>query len=257
MLKRAIATSLVCLTGSAAVADQTITNLQTTANAVMDQVRLSRTLATGASYYAAKGGIAPDGSVTRAQLSATMVSAYNTAISDVQSASYYSTADLLTDNAAVALDNLSVAVDSLVAATTTFAAVSAVADMAADADTISEQQELQATLNTSDMTITDADVAEYNTALADVETYAQEAAGFLSASQSVEITSGTDNWTNQNNFRMDQTATASYTAENDLLIMTFVTQNGDGYATASVGGYMTGNFKTVDDIYNAGIAYGG
>ena len=51
--------------------------------------------------------------MTRAQLSATMVSAYNTAISDVQSASYYNTADLLTDNAAVALDNLSVAVDSL------------------------------------------------------------------------------------------------------------------------------------------------
>ncbi len=224
----------------------------------MDQVRLSRTLATGASYYAVKGGIAPDGSVTRAQLSATMVSAYNTAISDVQSASYYNTADLLKDNAAVALDNLSVAVDSLVAATTTFAAVSAVADMAANADTISERQELQATLNTSDMTITSSDVSEYNTALADVETYAQEAAGFLAASVNTQLTEAADNWANSNNVRVYQTATATYNATSDSLVMTFMSnQNHKAYRTLTMRAALGGDFKTVEDIYNAGIAYGG
>ena len=224
----------------------------------MDQVRLSRTLATGASYYAANGGIAPDNSVTRAQLSTTMVNAYNTAISNVQSASYYNTANLLEDNAAVALDNLSVAVDSLVAATTTFAAVSAVADMAANADTISERQELQDTLSTSDMTITSSDVSEYNTALADVETYAQEAAGFLAASINTQLTSSADNWANSNNVRVDQTATATYNAANDRLVMTFMSsQNNNAYGTLTMSGHMGGDFKTVEDIYNAGIAYGG
>lgn len=224
----------------------------------MEQVKLSRTLAAGASYYAANGGIAPDGSVTRAQLSATMVSAYNSAIADVQSASYYNTANLLEDNAAASLENLSVAVDGLVAATVTFAAVSAVSEMAADADTISERQELQATLSTSDMTITDADVSEYNAALVEVETYAQEAAGFLAASRNTNLTSSSDNWANSNNVRVDQTATATYSAANDRLVMTFMSnQNNTAYGTLTMTGYMGGDFKTVEDIYNAGIAYGG
>ena len=101
----------------------------------MDQVRLSRTLAAGASYYAGVGGIAPDGSVTAAQLSAQMVSAYNDALTDVQNATYYNTSMLLDDQADLALNNMSAAIDALVDATTTFATVSAVAEMAADADT--------------------------------------------------------------------------------------------------------------------------
>jgi len=222
----------------------------------MDQVSLSRTLATGASYYAARGGIAPDGSVTRAQLSATMASAYNAAIANVQSATYYNTANLLEDSAAVSLDNLSVAVDSLVAATVTFAAVSAVSQMASEADTVSERQDLQDTLNTTDMTITDADVSEYNTALAEVETYAQEAAGFLAASRNTTFTSVTDDWAGRNNVRVDQRATATYTAANDRLVMSFMRSEGRR-VYLSMGNFLQADFQTVEDIYEAGIAYGG
>lgn len=222
----------------------------------MDQVSLSRTLATGASYYAARGGIAPDGSVTRAQLSATMASAYNAAISNVQSATYYNTANLLEDSAAVSLGNLSVAVDSLVAATVTFAAVSAVSQMASEADTVSERQDLQDTLNTTDMTITDADVSEYNTALAEVETYAQEAAGFLAASRNTNFTSVTDDWAGRNNVRVDQRATATYNAANDRLVMSFMRSEGRK-VYLSMGNFLQADFQTVEDIYTAGIAYGG
>jgi hypothetical protein len=246
-----------CLTASAAAADQTITDLAAAANAVMDQVRLSRTLATGASYYAGVGGIAPDGSVTAAQLSAQMVSAYNTALADVQNATYYNTAMLLEDKAAESLSNMSIAVDALVAATTTFATVGAVAEMAAEADTVQEQMNLQEVVSVSDMTITDADVEEYNTALADVETYAQEAAGFLAASNNTHITSSTDKWAEGNNISVAAYGSITYDATSDLLILQFYGQNNETYGGVGFEGYLQSDFKTADDIYNTGIAYGG
>jgi len=218
----------------------------------MDQVRLSRTLAAGASYYAGVGGIAPDGSVTAAQLSVQMVSAYNDALTNVQNATYYNTSMLLDDQADLALDNMSVAIDALVDATATFATVSAVADMAAEADTVQEQTDLQNTVSVSDMSVTDADVEEYNTALADVETYAQEAAGFLAASNNVHITASTDDWANRNNVSVAAYSSVTYDATTDLLIMEFYNQGGVGFE-----GYLNGDFKTADDIYEAGISYGG
>ena len=76
--------ALLCLTGSGVTAgEQTYSDLATAANSIMDQVNLSRTLATGASYYAGVGGIAPDGSVTQAQLDAALVDAYNNAYQTV------------------------------------------------------------------------------------------------------------------------------------------------------------------------------
>jgi hypothetical protein len=231
--------------------------LATAADNLMDQVRLSRTLATGANYYAGIGGIAPDGSITAAQLNVQMVSAYNDALTDVQSAQYYNTSMLLEDQADLALDNMSVAIDALVDATTTFATVGAVAEMAAEADTVQEQMDVQQAVSTTDMSVTDADVEEYNTALADVEAYAQEAAGFLAASNNTQITSWTDNWAAQNNISVASYNTVTYDATSDLLLMDFYTNQNNGWAAVGFEGFLSGEFKTADDIYSAGIAYGG
>ena len=56
---------------------------------------------------------------------------------------------LLEDQADIALANMSVAIDALVDATSTFATVSAVADMAAEADTVQEQMDLQEVVSVS------------------------------------------------------------------------------------------------------------
>jgi hypothetical protein len=257
MLSRIIATSLVCLTGSGAAADQTISDLATSANALMDQIKLSRTLAAGASYYAGVGGIAPDGSITAAQLSVQMVSAYNDALTNVQNNTYYNTSMLLDDQADIALENMSLAIDALVDATTTFATVGVVAEMAAEADTVQEQMDLQEVVSVTDMTITETDVEEYNTALADVETYAQEAAGFLAASNNTHITSSTDGWAESNNISVAEYGSVTYDATSDLLILEFYGQNNETYGGVGFEGYLAGEFKTAEDIYSAGIAYGG
>jgi hypothetical protein len=129
--------------------------------------------------------------------------------------------------------------------------------MAAEADTVQEQMDLQEVVSVTDMTITETDVEEYNTALADVETYAQEAAGFLAASNNTHITSFTDGWTESNNISVAQYGSVTYDATSDLLILEFYGQNNETYGGVGFEGYLTGEFKTADDIYNAGIAYGG
>ena len=222
----------------------------------MDQVNLSRTLMVGSTYYAGVGGIAPDGSVTQAQLTDAMVNAYNDAYQTVLDTSYYNTQMLLEDQADVAMTNLDTAVDALVAATATFATVGAVAEMAADASTgtVDDQLQAQAALEATDMTITDADVQEFNTAVADVEKYAQEAAGFLAASRDTGITDTADNWAASNNVSVASYTAVTYDATTDLLFMEFANQT---YTSISFQNYLVNDFKTADDIYNTGIEYGG
>ena len=224
----------------------------------MDQVNLSMTLTAGASYYAGVGGIAPDGALTQAQLDAEMVSAYNNAYDAVLNATYYNTSMLLQDKHAGAMANLSTAVDALVSATTTFATVGAVAEMASEAGSGTPDQQVQAQniLATSDMTISEADVQEYNSAVAEVEQYAQEAAGFLAAANNTQITSATDNWAASNNISVAAYTNVGYDATTDVLFLEFLNTN-NSYANVSYNGYLTGDFKTVEDIYNTGIAYGG
>ena len=222
----------------------------------MDQVNLSRTLATGASYYAGVGGIAPDGSVTQAQLNTVIVEAYNDAYNTVLSTTYYDTSTLLVDQHDIAMENLSTSVDALVDATLTFATVGAVAEMAAEASagTPEDQMEVQDILATNDMMITEGDVEEYNTAVSDVEKYAQEAAGFLAASTDTRITDTTDNWASNNNVSVATYTSVTYDATTDLLFMEFANQT---YTSISFQGYLQGSFKSAEDIYNTGVAYGG
>jgi hypothetical protein len=234
-----------------------MTDLSQAANIIMEQVKLSRTLAAGASYHAGVGGIAPDGSVTSAQLNNEMVSAYNDAIENVKSTTYYNTSMLLEDQSDIALDNMSTAIDALVDATVTFATVSAVAEIASEADTVQEQLEVQEVVSTTDMTISEADVEEYNTALADVETYAQEAAGFLSASTNTSLTSTSDQWAEKNNVSVASYSSVTYDATADILVMRFYSQNSEAYRGISFHNFLAKNFVTAEDIYNTGIAYGG
>jgi hypothetical protein len=152
---------------------------------------------------------------------------------------------------------MSTAIDALVDATVTFATVSAVAEIASEADTVQEQLEVQEVVSTTDMTISEADVEEYNTALADVETYAQEAAGFLSASTNTSLTSTSDQWAEKNNVSVASYSSVTYDATADILVMRFYSQNSEAYRGISFHNFLAKNFVTAEDIYNTGIAYGG
>jgi hypothetical protein len=224
----------------------------------MDRVSLARTLATGASYYGSVGGIIEDGSITRAQLNQTMVDAYNNAISSVQSSTYYNTEMMLVEHHDIAMDNLSLAVDDLVAATAVFATVEAVAEMAAEASAGNAQDQLEAQqiLNTTDMTVSEQDVDNFNTAVAEIEDWSQQAAGFLAASNNTEITSSTDSWAARNGTSIADYTSVTFDATFDVLVMEFYTENG-GYSGVGFEGYLFDQYKTADEVYGASTYYGG
>ena len=176
-LKKTVA--LLCLSVSAAHAEPTMTNLQGSAQAILDQLTASQSLTAGAIYSASNGDILAPGVMQTASVTEQMRLDYNSDVQGVIDATYYNAELLFQDQYAATMVNLDSAVDNLVAATAVLMEVQAVANMAANADTVQEQMVVQAVLSNNDMTITAADVSNYNNALGAVQSYARDAGAFL------------------------------------------------------------------------------
>jgi len=243
-LKKIVA--LLCLSASAAHADQTITSLQGSAQTILDQLTASQSLTAGATYYAANGGIIDPGVMQDAAITEQMRLQYNADLQGVIDATYYDAAALFQDQHNAAMVNLDTAVDNLVAATAVLMEVQAVANMAANADTVPEQMALKAVLTNNDMSITAADVDSYNNALGAVQTYAREAGAFLAASRNATMTGTVDAYAASSNVSL-YGSTVTYSATADILNITGAEAFGLGLQ-----GFMGGSAVTLAEVYNAG-----
>lgn len=241
---------LVFLSGFAAaqaMADQTITNLGQSAQIILDQISASQILTAGANQAAASGDVLNPGVMQTASITDTMQDQYNDAIQAVIDANYYSAQDLLMYEHDQAMLNLDASVDSLVDATLVLMTASAVADMAASADTVPEQQALQTMLeNSPGMSITDVEQGNYNSALASVQEYAREAGAFLAAANNTTLTASIDSYAANANVSL-YGGNVAYSATTDILNISAGNTFGLGFM-----GYMNGQGVSVSDIYSAG-----
>jgi hypothetical protein len=153
---------------------------------------------------------------------------------------------LFQDQHDAAMDNLDSAVDNLVAATAVLMEVQAVANMAAQADTIPEQLAMQAVLTNNDMTISAADVSNYNTALGAVQTYARDAGAFLAASRNASLTGATDSFAANSSTSL-YGATVAYSATADIINISAGNAFGVGFQ-----GFLGNNVVTLSEVYAAG-----
>ncbi len=142
--------------------------------------------------------------------------------------------------------NLDSAVDNLVAATAVLMEVQAVANMAANADTVQEQMVVQAVLTNSDMTISAADVSNYNNALGAVQAYARDAGAFLAASRNTTMTGTVDAYAANSGTSLYGT-TVTYSATADILNISGADAFGIGLQ-----GLLQANTVSVEDVYAAG-----
>lgn len=250
---------LACLIVSApAVAqDQTMIDLANAGNTIRDQLTASTILAAGANYYAGVGGIIADGTMTQAQLDQAMVDAYNDALDTVLTTEYYSASMMLEDQAEMTLAQLDSALNDLTAAASVLAIAGVVADMAASAETVEENLQVQAAVSVMDASLTSADVANYNNALSNVENIAQSAAGFLAASQNASVTGAIDSYAANNNLSMASYSSVTFSVNQqntDFLTVVFMDNTyGIGFS-----GAMAGDFKSAADVWGAGVnIYGG
>jgi hypothetical protein len=229
------------------MAEQTMTNLNQSAQAILGQISASQILMAGATQAAASGGILNPSVMQGAGISDAMQNSYNNAIQAVIDANYYGSHELFLDKHEEAMQNLNASVDSLVDATLVLATASAVADMAASADTVAEQQAFQTILeNSPEMTITDAEQGNYNSALASVQEYAREAGAFLAAANNTMLTSTVDNYAANANVSL-YGGFVAYSATADILNVSAGNTFGLGFQ-----GFLAGNGVSAEDIYSAG-----
>lgn len=221
-------------------------NLQGSAQAILDQLAASQDLAVGAVYSAGQGDILAPGVMQDAAISEQMVASYNGAIDAVLDATYYNSQMLFEDQHEIAMANLDLAVDDLVAATAVLMEVQAVANMAANADTVQEQLVVQAALETTDMTISSADVSAYNTALGAVQTYARDAGAFLAASRNSSMTGTVDAYAANTGTSL-YGANVAYSATADIINISAGSAFGLGFQ-----GFLSSNVVTLEEVYAAG-----
>jgi hypothetical protein len=243
-LKKTVA--LLCLSASAAHADPTITNLQGSAQAILDQLSAAQSLTAGATYSASNGDILEPGIMQTATITEQMRLDYNADVQGVIDATYYNAEILFQDQHTAAMANLDTAVDNLVAATAVLMEVQAVANMAAQADTVQEQMAFQTILTNNDMTITAADVSNYNSALGAVQTYARDAGAFLAASRNATMTSSVDNYAANTGVSL-YGATVAYSATADIINVSM----GQVYSIG-LQGLLGADAVSLSDVYAAG-----
>jgi hypothetical protein len=239
---------LLCLSASAAHAEQTMTALEGSAQAILDQLAASQDLTVGAIYSAGEGDIIAPGVMQDATITEQMRLDYNSDIQGVIDATYYNAEMLFQDQHNAAMANLDTAVDNLVAATAVLMEVQAVANMAANADTVQEQMAFQTILTNNDMTISAANVSNYNNALGAVQTYARDAGAFLAASRNTTMTGTLDAYAANSGTSLYGT-TVTYSATADIMNITGADAFGIGLSSL-----LQANTVTLEDVYAA--AYG-
>lgn len=243
-LKKTLA--LFCLSASAAHADPTITGLNQSAQTILNQLNAAQSLTAGAVYSADQGDILAPGVMQSAAITEQMRQDYNGDIQTVIDATYYSAEILFQDKYVETRANLDTAVDQLVAATAVLMEVQAVANMAAQADTVQEQMAFQTILSNNDMTISAADVSNYNTALGAVQTYARDSGAFLAASRNANMTSTVDAYAANSGASL-YGATVTYSPSLDILNVTAAGAFGIGFQ-----GFLGSNTVTLEEVYAAG-----
>ena len=223
-------------------------NLQGSAQAILNQLAAAQSLTAGSVYSAGQGDIIAPGVMQNASITEQMLAAYNADVQGVIDATYYNAELLFQDQYAATMVNLDSAVDNLVAATAVLMEVQAVANMAANADTVQEQMVVQAVLSNNDMTITAADVSNYNNALGAVQSYARDAGAFLAASRNTTMTGTVDAYAANSGTSLYGT-TVTYSATADILNISGADAFGIGLQ-----GLLQANTVSVEDVYAA--AYG-
>jgi len=223
-----------------------MTDLQGSAQTILNQLNAAQSLTAGAIYSASNGDILAPGVMQTATITEQMRLDYNSDIQGVIDATYYNAELLFQDNYAATMVNLDSAVDNLVAATAVLMEVQAVANMAANADTVQEQMAIQAVLTNNDMTITAADVSNYNNALGAVQTYARDAGAFLAASRNTTMTGTVDAYAANSGTSL-YGATVAYSATADIMNISAANAFGIGLQ-----GLLAADTVTLADVYAAG-----
>jgi|TARA_R110000796_G_scaffold218748_1_gene334695 hypothetical protein len=242
---------LAFLVGSAttATANQSIQDLQSAAEAIRTQVTTALNLSFNSYKRSNSAQIVEDQAIQQGGLTQEQVDKYNNALTVVKTSVYKNASEVLYDEHIVAMDNLHTSIDMLVDAASVLSEVGVVANMAADATTTPEQEQLQEYVTINDMSLTEEKVENFNNSLVVVETYAQQAGAFLAGSSSSEVTGAIDNYAANSGVAVSSYTAVSYTQSMDQFIIQFEA------GSVTISGYTGSNLVTAEELYKEVSAY--
>lgn len=176
-------TAALCLsaTGQASEIDQ----LVQTSQSIRDTFKSGILSAAGSWSYAEKGGIAPVGVTDQGLLTLEQAEAYNKAAADVLAATYTydpGAQQYFDDQADQAMSQVSQAVDTFVQAAQQIIMVAEVNERAQDAQAAGDERasiELQAFMESNDVTLEEPEIDLYNDSLQAIEAAAQVAGAYM------------------------------------------------------------------------------
>lgn len=238
---------------------QKIDYLKNAIEDIQTRIDTGSVLTVGATGYAAIGGVITDDALADGVIAQEELDAYLQARDLVMGHDYaiaQTAEQLFMQEHAAAMVNLNAAVDTLTAATNVIATATAIALVAAEADTKPEQVALQNMLATDAGSIDAGEVSEYNDAVAAVQEYAQAAGAFMAAANNSDLTATIDNYAAQGNFMVGSYTAITYTQSVDEFVISWADAGFEG----GFQGYLTPDMKSASDVYGAGEyinTYGG
>lgn len=228
-------------------------------NDIQASLNYGQVAVVGAVGYAGIGGVIPDSALNGAAITPEQFANYVDSRDAVLQHDYAiaSTAEqLFMQEHAASMNSLMGAVDDLSTATSVIMMATSVAEEASVADTKPEQVALQGMLGQEEYTITAAKVDAYNESLMMVDNYAQQAGAFMAAANNDDLTASIDAYAYQGQFMVGSYTAISYTQSIDEFVITW---DDAGFGTGWQG-YLTQDFKSVQEMYDAGeyiLQYGG
>lgn len=175
----------VCLIATAQANASELDNLVNASQDIRNTFKYGIQAIAGMDSYAARGFIAPDGTIDQGLIDKAKQDAYNAAVLAVQNAEYSydpNAQQYFNDEANTAMDAVSQAIDVYVEAAQVLIEVATINEMAQDAQEAQDERqamELQEYISANDVTLQDQEVEQYNDSLVAVQEATQVAAAYM------------------------------------------------------------------------------
>ena len=205
----------------------------------------------GAVGYASLGGVIvddafDDGVITQQELDDYLAAHALVIGHDYETAT--TAQQLFTQEYQASMNDLDAAIDLLADASAEILTATGIMETAAAADTSPEQTALQGMMGTDEYSIDQAEVDAYNQAVAQVESYAQQAGAFMAAANNADLTASIDSYATVNNFVVGNYTTITYTQNIDEFVINW---DDDGFGSGWQG-YLTNDMVDATQLFNAG-----
>ena len=205
----------------------------------------------GAVGYAALGGVIVDDAMNDGVITQSELDDYLAAHALVLGHDYETATtaqQLFTQEYQASMNDLDAAIDLLADASAEILTATGIMETAATADTSPEQTALQNMMGTDEYSIDQAEVDAYNQAVAQVESYAQQAGAFMAAANNADLTASIDSYAQVNNFVVGNYTTITYTQNIDEFVINW---DDDGFGSGWQG-YLTDDMVSATELFTAG-----